>query len=392
MLATNAVLTGLSVFLAQHVKAYRKKSIGLLANQASIGPGYRHCLELLDESMPGAVRKIFSPQHGFVGDKQDNMVESGHFCLPDGRPVHSLYSDKRKPGPEALEGIEALLVDLPDVGTRVYTFAQTLNLAMEACGEAGIEVVVLDRPNPIGGLEIEGNVLDPDCASFVGLQPIPMRHGLTMAELAIFINGRLEKPAPLTVIPLAGWKRGQYFKETGLNWVMPSPNMPSPETAWLYPGGVIWEGTNVSEGRGTSRPFHLLGAPWVDSGILERDLKALRLPGLATRKASFEPTFNKWAGKTCHGLELYPQDTSFRPYLTALSILEIILRRWPGDFGLKSPPYEYEWERRPIDLILGRKGVFEALRDGTPASELCQSFKGEIDNYKQGIKTVKIYP
>ncbi|MDR2367174.1 MAG: DUF1343 domain-containing protein [Deltaproteobacteria bacterium] len=385
------VATGLSVFLALHAGEYRNKAIGLLANQASVGPGYRHALELLDEKMPGAIKKVFSPQHGFAGEKQDNMIESGHSRLPDGRPVHSLYADKRKPDPQSLSGLDVFMVDLQDVGTRVYTFAHTVNLALEACAEAGLEVLVLDRPNPIGGLGIEGNLLDPDCRSFVGLQPVPMRHSLTMAELAIFANSRLPKPARLTVIPMAGWDRGMYFPQTGLNWVMPSPNLPDPATAWLYPGAVVWEGTNVSEGRGTTRPFHLFGAPYVDSATLAADLKALNLPDLAFRQASFQPTFNKWAERTCHGLELYPLGPAFKPYLTALSILQIILRRWPGDFKLKDPPYEYEFETRPIDLILGRLGLFDALASGIPAKDLCDSFAPELKAFAREIKTVRIY-
>jgi uncharacterized protein YbbC (DUF1343 family) len=391
MNCASKVLPGLVVLLNQHVQAYRKKKVGLLANQASVGPDFRHTLELIDEAMPGAVKCLFSPQHGFVGDKQDNMVVSDHGQLADGRPVHSLYSGQLTPSQEMLKGLDVFMVDLLDVGTRVYTFAQTLNLAMEACAEAGLEVVILDRPNPIGGLEIEGNILDDDCRSFVGLQPIPMRHSLTMGELSIFINSRLAKPVTLTVIPLAGWKREMYYKDTGLPWILPSPNLPDPVTAWLYPGQVIWEGTNISEGRGTTKPFHLMGAPFIDSAILVSDLKDLKLPGLAVRKVSFQPTFNKWAGQVCHGLELHPLDSSFKPYLTSLSLLQIISRRWPEDFKLKEPPYEYEWERRPLDLILGRRRLFEALSDGTTAKELCDSFESELTSFQRSIKTIKIY-
>jgi uncharacterized protein YbbC (DUF1343 family) len=348
-------------------------------------------LDYLDDGLPSAVKKIFSPQHGFVGDKQDNMIESDHFRLVDGRPVYSLYADKRKPDREMLKDLDVFLVDLIDVGTRVYTFAQTLTLVMEACSEVELPVVVLDRPNPIGGLAVEGNILDDDCRSFVGLQPIPMRHGLTMGELAVFINSRMKKPAPLTVIPMTGWQRSMYFNDTGLNWVLPSPNLPTPETAWLYPGQVIWEGTNISEGRGTTRPFHLMGAPFIDPDLLAKDLSLLKLPGLAVRKASFQPTFNKWAGQVCQGLELYPLDRTFKPFLTALSLLEIILKRWPKDFKLKEPPYEYEWERRPIDLILGRQNLFEALMKGTTAGELDKSFEGELSAFNQETKNIKIY-
>ncbi|MDR0621282.1 MAG: DUF1343 domain-containing protein [Deltaproteobacteria bacterium] len=388
---TPRIASGLSVFLHSHAYDYLGKPIGLLANQASVEPDLQHALLSLDIKLPGSVKKIFSPQHGFVGEKQDNMVESDHGQLPDGRPVYSLYSERRAPKAEWLSDLDVLLVDLQDAGTRVYTFVWTVVLTMEVCAEIGLEVIILDRPNPIGGEAIEGNLLDDDCQSFVGLAPIPMRHSLTMGELCLYVNSRFKKPCNLTVIPMHGWQRDMYHFDTELTWVMPSPNLPLPTSALLYPGAVIWEGTNVSEGRGTTRPFHIFGAPYLDSRALALDLKPLKLPGFMAREASFQPTFNKWSGELCHGLEIYPQDKSFKPFLTALSILEIILRRWPNEFKLKEPPYEYEFERRPIDLILGRKGLFEALKSGTSAKELCASFSEELKRYRREIKTIKLY-
>ncbi|MDR1296148.1 MAG: DUF1343 domain-containing protein [Deltaproteobacteria bacterium] len=367
------------------------KKCALLCNQASVLPDYRHVLDVLDEVAPGLVARVFFPQHGFFGEKQDNMVESGHLTDALGRPVYSLYGEARKPTPAMLEGLGTIYVDLVDAGTRVYTFAQTLSLVMEAAGQCGVGVTVLDRPNPIGGAEVEGNILDADCASFVGLHPVPLRHGLTMGELAMLVKSRLPEPPELEVRPVSGWSRDMYHPETGLPWVPPSPNMPSPETAWLYPGQVIWEGTNVSEGRGTTRPFHLVGAPFVEAEVLHKDLLSRDLPGLAFRKAWFEPTFNKWAGQLCGGLELFPLDRTFKPLLTSLTILEIMFRRWPGAVEHKAPPYEYERERRPFDLIMGRKGIFEALRDGGSAKDLCAGFEAEAAAFYELTRPFKLY-
>ncbi|MDR3037837.1 MAG: DUF1343 domain-containing protein, partial [Candidatus Adiutrix sp.] len=345
--------TGLERFLVKEGRAYKKARLGLLACPASIGPGYVHALDLLDETLPGAVTALFGAQHGWAGEKQDNMVESPHGHDARGRPIYSLYGKTRRPTPAMLEGLDALLVDLVDVGARVYTFAHTLSYCLEAAGRRNLEVVVLDRPNPLGGLTVEGNLLDEDCRSFVGLHILPMRHGLTLGELALFINRRLTPPAPLTVIPCENWRRALYFPETGLPWVRPSPNLPTFEAAWVYPGQVIWEGTNISEGRGSTRPFTLLGGPFINPRVLAARLKKLDLPGLAFRTAHFQPTSNKWAGQICRGLELYPLSKSFQPYLTGLSLLQIILELYPDGLCLKAPPYEYEYHRRPLDLILG---------------------------------------
>jgi uncharacterized protein YbbC (DUF1343 family) len=385
------VRTGLEIFLAENLGAFRGRSLGLLANQASVGPDFRSSLELIDLALPGRIKVVFSPQHGFAGEKQDNMIESDDGRLRDGRPLRSLYGATRRPTAESLEGLSALLIDLVDVGTRVYTFAQTMSACLEACAENDVEVVVLDRPNPIGGTEVEGNLLDPDCASFVGLHPTPMRHGLTMGELAVLFASRLSRPPKLTVIPLRGWRRETLFGRTGLPWVAPSPNLPAPETALLYPGQVLWEGSNVSEGRGTARPFHLIGAPFIDGETLAADLRALNPPGAAFRPAFFQPCFNKWAGQVCGGIEIHPLNDSFKPLLTSLTALEVVLRRWPDDFKLKDPPYEYEWERRPIDLILGRKSVFDRLAAGVSAREVWESFAPEVEGFRRRTDEFALY-
>ncbi len=384
-------VTGLERFVTREGRVWRQARLGFLANQASVGPGYVHALDLIDEAWPGAVTALFGPQHGWAGEKQDNMVESAHSVDRRGRPIFSLYGETRRPTPAMLENLDALVVDLVDVGTRVYTFAHTLGYCLEEAGRAGLPVLVLDRPNPVGGTEVEGNLLADDCRSFVGLHPIPMRHGLTLGELALFINHRLERPAPLTVIEAEHWDRAQYFPETGLPWVFPSPNLPTPDCAWVYPGQVLWEGTNISEGRGTTRPFNLVGAPFIDAEALTARLKPLDLPGVIFRRAHFQPTFHKWAGERCQGLELFPVDRSFRPYLTSLTILEKILELWPEHFKLKTPPYEYEYARRPLDLILGRSDLFDRLAVGESAGSLARSWTAEETEFRRAVERFSLY-
>ncbi|MDR1920469.1 MAG: DUF1343 domain-containing protein [Candidatus Adiutrix sp.] len=374
-------VSGLEKFLKKDGAPYRKARLGLLANQASVGPEYTHGLELLDEAMPGAVTALFGPQHGWAGEKQDNMVESNHGLDRRGRPIFSLYGETRRPDRAMLAQIDVLLIDLADVGARVYTFAQTMSYCLEEAAGSGVEVVILDRPNPIGGAEVEGNILAADCRSFVGLHPVPMRHGLTMAEMALYVNKRLKRPAALNCITCDNWRRGRYFPQTGLPWVLPSPNMPTCDCAWVYPGQVLWEATNVSEGRGTTRPFNLVGAPFIDAEALLRGLKKIDLPGVRFRKAHFQPTFHKWVGAVCRGLELFPLDSSFKPYLTSLAILGEIVRLWPDQFQLKAPPYEYEFERRPIDLILGERTLFDRLAGGEDVAALEESWQPGLRDF-----------
>ncbi|MDY6851194.1 MAG: DUF1343 domain-containing protein [Thermodesulfobacteriota bacterium] len=379
----NEVKTGLERLVADPPADLVRADLGLLANQASAGPGLEHAVTLIDRAMPGRLKKIFGPQHGFAGEKQDNMVESDHGTeARSGRPIFSLYGQTRRPTPDMLAGLDVLLIDLVDVGTRVYTFAQTVAYCLEVAAEAGLKVIVLDRPNPIGGIAVEGNLLHPECASFVGLYPLPMRHGLTMGELARFMAGHMDEAPDLEIIRLEGWRREMYFDRTGLPWVMPSPNLPTPQTAWLYPGQVIWEGTNISEGRGTTRPFHLCGAPFIDPGQVKSEMDGRDLPGVIFRAASFQPAFHKFQGQVCQGLELHPVDQkTFRPYLTSLTLLEIILKMYPDEFSWKNPPYEYEYERRPIDLVFGDKSVREGLEKGLSAVDLERAWLPDLKRF-----------
>ena len=385
------VATGIE--LLSRAPSLAGRRLGLLANQASTDRHFVHSRDVLRAVYPGQLTRIFSPQHGFFSEKQDNMVESAHGVDPaSGLPVYSLYGETRKPFPSMFAGIDVLLVDLVDVGTRVYTFIWTVVHCLEVAAATGVTVVILDRPNPIGGHLVEGNILRPDCASFVGRCAIPMRHGLTLGELALLCNRELAIGARLQVVQAKGWRRSTYFPATGRAWVFPSPNMPSFATALVYPGQVVWEGTNISEGRGTSLPFEIFGAPFLDHRELFDALRPADLPGCVLRPLRFEPTSGKWAGQTCTGFQLHVTDReAFRPYRTSLALLQAMLRLYPGQFAYKKPPYEYEFERLPMDLIIGDKAVREELEAGAPILELERRWQPELDEYQKRRRAVLLY-
>jgi len=360
------VATGLDVFRENDWKDYRHARVGLLCNPASVDHGFRPASHVVSGVLGKGLRALFGPQHGYGAEDQDNMVETGHgYDTALGVPVFSLYSESREPRPDMLEGIDVLLVDLQDVGTRVYTFASTMLLCMRAAATWGKTVVVLDRPNPLGGLRVEGNLLSPDMHSFVGPARLPMRHGLTMGELAVFFRQTLHVDVDLKVIRMNGWRRDMVWRDTGLRWVMPSPNMPSPETAFVYPGQVLWEGTNVSEGRGTCRPFELFGAPFLRPERVMQGLPREATEGAVFQPASFRPTFHKWAHTLCRGFFIHVLDERlYRPYFASIALVSALLRDGGDRFRWRDPPYEYEYERRPIDLILGDVAVRKALERG----------------------------
>jgi len=369
------------------------KRLGLLANQASTDSRFVHSRDLLRQGFPGQLTCLFSPQHGFFSDKQDNMIESDHGVDQEsGLPVYSLYGQTRKPYPSMFADIDILLVDLIDVGTRVYTFIWTVVHCLEVARETGVKVVILDRPNPIGGHLIEGNLLRPDCASFVGRCAIPMRHGLTIGELALFCNHELGIDADLEVVRMTGWHRRMFFAATGFPWVFPSPNMPSFTAALVYPGQVIWEGTNISEGRGSTMPFELFGAPFLHHGEVLDRLRSTDLPGCRLRPLRFEPTSGKWAGQGCNGFQLHVLDPEqFRPYRTSLALLQALRSLYPDQFAYKPPPYEYEFERLPMDLIIGDRQVREALESGVHIEQLEQGWQAELEAYRQRSRRVFLY-
>jgi uncharacterized protein YbbC (DUF1343 family) len=368
------------------------RTVGLVCNPASVDARFVH---VVDRAEAAAVRvgAIFGPQHGFRSDLQENMIESAHG--EDARrrvPIHSLYSDTREPTAAMLEGLDALVIDLQDVGTRIYTFIYTMANCLKACARTGLPAIVCDRPNPIGGREVEGPMLVPGFESFVGQFPIPMRHGMTIGELARLFNDTFGLGAKLEVIAMEGWTRDQFFDDTGLPWVPPSPNMPTLDSALVYPGTVLFEGTNVSEGRGTTRPFELIGAPWVDPEPLTARLNALTLPGVHFRPALFEPTFHKHAATPCGGCQVHVTDRrTFRPVEIGVALVEA-LRDVGGDrFAWRDPPYEYEYTIPPIDILFGSADLREGLARGQSAGVLADTWRSATDAFLAVREPVLLY-
>ena len=367
---------------------------GLLFNQASVDRKFRLAHLLLDGAAPGSLIKLFSPQHGLFSEQQDNMIESGHgrdSAL--GIPIHSLYSETRAPTPAMLDGLKTLVIDLQDVGTRVYTYAWTLLLALEACSRAGVRVLVLDRPNPVGGHVVEGPILDPAFASFVGLHAIPMRHALTLGELARLFDAELAIGADLHVVPMTGWSRYDTFSDTGRTWVPPSPNLPRPESALVYPGQVLLEGTTLSEGRGTTTPFEICGAPEIDPYRLAADLGDLRRFGLAARPVRFVPTFQKHAQRSCGGVFLHViHEESVRSMEVTARILALARDQCPGRPLWTMPPYEYETEKMPIDILFGSSVLREAVDGGAGFVDLAALLTVDSATWWDRVRPHLLYP
>ncbi|MEP2024528.1 MAG: DUF1343 domain-containing protein [Reichenbachiella sp.] len=336
-----------------------KGNVGYLCHAASVDSNYTHGIDVMKSLFGSRLKKLFSPQHGLFADVQDNMVETQtfhhqHYDLP----VYSLYSDTRKPTKQMLEGLDHVLIDLQDVGTRVYTYIYTMTYMMEACAEHGVEVIILDRPNPIGGLKVEGNILDATYKSFVGRHELPMRHGMTMGEVALMANNFWGVDCKLQVIEMQDWKRQMHFMNTDLPWVLPSPNLPNPETAFSFVGTVLFEGTNISEGRGTTKSLETIGHPRIANYTLEKELKKTfdkdGQGGFILRPVSFMPTFQKHAGQVCHGYQIHILDYEvFSPWHVGQILCREFYQHLGREFQWKQPPYEYEEELLPIDILNG---------------------------------------
>lgn len=359
-LPMSKVLSGLDNFNSQtdlHQKL--KGNIGYLCHSASVDQDFQHGIISMVRIFGKRLTKLFSPQHGLVSDVQDNMVETGHSIHPYFQlPIYSLYSETRKPTPEMLQDLDHVIIDLQDVGTRIYTYIYTATLMMEACAEAGVQVVVLDRANPIGGLTIEGNMLDPNFSSFVGRHPLPVRHGLTIGEVAIMAKKYWGADCDLQVVPMIGWERWMSYEDTNLPWVLPSPNLPTIESAYTFVGTVLFEGTNISEGRGTTRSLEIVGHPDIDPYQVLEELQPTlaegELEGFVLRPISFLPTFQKHQGIPCGGYQIHVIDRSkFRPWALCQVLCKVLYHHLGDKFAWKQPPYEYEYEKMPVDLING---------------------------------------
>jgi uncharacterized protein YbbC (DUF1343 family) len=404
-----AVKPGLEVFLEEQAGLVRGKRVGLITNPTGVDRDLRPDIESLRRRTDFRLVALYGPEHGVRGDAQAGEYVPFTTDPGSGLPVFSLYGQTMKPAPGMLRNIdaymrsfdtsgegkgldkasvrdvEAMIFDIQDVGTRVYTYIATMAYAMEACAESGIPFIVLDRPNPIGGLAAEGPILEyPAFASFIGAYPIPLRHGLTVGELARLFNARfLWTKAQLTVVPMKNWTRGRYFDETGLPWVMPSPNMPTLDTAVVYPGQVMLEGTNVSEGRGTTRPFELFGAPWIDGSALAEALNALAIPGVTFREAWFSPTFSKFQGERCGGCQLHVLDRgAYRPVETALSIVQKVREMYPGKFA---------FDAHYFDRVMGTSRVREALETGRAVKDIVAAWAPGLEEFAALSRPYRLY-
>lgn len=401
---------GVDVLFEQHLDLLRRKRVGLITNPTGVDHRYGSILERFRGHPEVTLAALYGPEHGVRGNAQAGEYVAFYRDEHLGLPVFSLYGQSQKPPADMLTNIDAymrtydtqhagktvdrdmlhsvevMVFDLQDVGTRVYTYVATMAYAMQAAAESGLPFVVLDRPNPINGVAMEGPILEhPRHSSFIGLYPVPLRHGMTAGELARLFNEKfLPRRADLTVVPMQGWRRAAWFDETDAPWVMPSPNLPTLDTAIVYPGQVLLEGTNLSEGRGTTRPFELFGAPWIDGYVLARELNALRLPGVIFREAWFTPTFSKHAGARCGGCQLHVLDRdAFQPVGTTLAILQAI-RRLPGS--------RLELHAEYFDKVMGTSRVREAVERDESFERIVAGFGGGLAEFAREREPFLLYP
>jgi uncharacterized protein YbbC (DUF1343 family) len=380
---TAHVRLGSEVLLSSH--RLNGMVVGIVCNHASLGHGYHHVLDALSDTRSAQLGAIFGPQHGFRSDVQDNMVETPHGVDSRTRvPIYSLYSDTREPTPEMMQGLHALVIDLQDIGARIYTYIYTMAHCLRACARHGIPAIVCDRPNPINGVDVEGTLLVPGFESFVGQFPIPMRHGMTIGELALLFNRHFRLGAHVEVVRMEGWRREMFWDDTDVPWVMPSPNMPTLDTAIVYPGTVLLEGTLLSEGRGTTRPFEIVGAPGVEAEHCARTLNALNLPGVYFRPVGFEPTFQKHARTPCGGCQIHVLDrNTFSPVLTGVAIVHAF-RQFDVNAELwRHPPYEYERTKMPFDILSGSGVLRDQIESGEPPSTIAASWETDEDAFRE---------
>lgn len=379
------VKSGLEVIVEQGLCSLDKQRLGLLCNQASTDSSFRAAKDLLAHDKRFNLTALLAPQHGYFLSQWDNMDETADAVDREtGLTIYSLYSDTREPNKESLNEIDTLVFDVQDVGTRVFTYIWTMYLAMQRCSAAKKKFVVLDRPNPLNGRTMEGAVLDPRFASFVGLHPIPMRHGMTVGELALMFKAEVGFTCELEVVQMSGWNREMYFDETQIPWPFPCTGLPTLESTIAYAGMVMFEGTNLSEGRGTTRPFELIGAPFIEPYTLARELSNQELPGVIFQPYCFKPTVNKFGGKVCGGIKLNITDRErFEPFLTALTLLGQIVRNHPHEFAWRPPPYEYEFEKPPFDIIVGTDAVRKNLTDGFTWQQLVEHSAAGIEEFSK---------
>ncbi|MBL3640913.1 DUF1343 domain-containing protein [Bacillus sp. RHFB] len=378
------VSPGIEVLLKEEKNVLSGKKVGLITNPTGIDSKLTSIVDLLHDDPDINLTALFGPEHGVRGDAQAGASVEYYIDEKTGLPVYSLYGKTKKPTPEMLKDVEVLVFDIQDVGTRYYTYIYTMAYAMEAAKENDIPFIVLDRPNPQGGESVDGPVLEPEFSSFVGLYPIPLKHGMTVGELATLFNKEFKIGADLKVINMKGWKRDMDYDDTGLPFVLPSPNMPTVSTTFVYPATGLIEGTNVSEGRGTTKPFELIGAPYINSDELAGKLNALRLPGVKFRAASFTPTFSKHAGKLSHGVEIYITDREeFKAVPTGLHIIKTIQDLYPGDFEFLAA--------NNFNLLIGNGWIMSRIKAGSTVNEILKEYQVKQDAFKKVRKNYLLY-
>ncbi len=380
---------GVEVLLNEQLNALEGKNVGLITNPTGVDQGLNSIVDTLHNHEGVNLVALYGPEHGVRGGAQAGEGVDFYIDERTGLPVYSLYGDTKKPTPEMLEGVDVLLFDIQDVGARFYTYIYTMAYAMEAAAENDIEIIVLDRPNPISGLNVQGPVLDPDYSSFVGLYPIPQRHGMTVGELALLFNKEFDINADLNVIEMNGWDRSMYYDDTPLEWVLPSPNMPTLDTALVYPGAALIEGTNVSEGRGTTKPFELIGAPFITGEDLAEQLNAADLPGVRFRAAYFTPQFSKHAGELSGGIQIYVTNReSYDSIETGLTIVKTIHDMYPDDFEFRA---ENSAGVSFFDNLIGNGWVREKIEEGASIDEITSRWQEDLQAFKDVRREYLLY-
>ena len=384
---------GLERLLDDRVGTLKDARVGLVCNQASVDHSFRHAADLLFDQRAINLTTLFGPQHGIRGDVQDNMIETGHARdRRTGLPIYSLYSETREPTDEMLKDVDVIVVDLQGVGCRIYTFAYTMANCMRAAARLRKKIVVCDRPNPIGGEMVAGNVTEAGHESFVGQYLLPTRHGMTMGELARLFNGHFGIGCDLEIVELDGWSRNLWYGDTDGPWVLPSPNIPTPDSCKVFPGTVHLEGTQMSEGRGTTKPFELVGAPYIQADQYESELTKLNLPGVLFRASVFMPTFQKHGGKACGGVQIHVTDReAFEPVQTGVAIVKIAYDMYPNDFRWKDPPYEYEYTRNPFDVIAGTTTLRQQIERGDSLDAIVDSWQPRLDEFRTVRESYLLY-
>ena len=389
------VITGLELIAESLPDSLKGKKVGVLCHAPSITTDFIHITELFFQRADCRLSVIFGPQHGLFGQTQDNMIEWQSFRHPKyDVPLYSLYGENRKPTAEMLYDIDAFVIDLQDIGARLYTYIWTVKLCMEACSEKGIPVWILDRPNPVGKLPCDGPVLKEKYFTFVGGASIPLCHRMTIGEMALWIKDKYFPRCDLNIVWMRNYHRACLYNDTGLPWVLPSPNMPTINSAIVYPGTVLIEALNISEGRGTTVPFELFGAPFIDSEKLKRNLDDRRIEGCAFRVHSFIPTFHKFSGELCNGLQIHITDINrFKPVGTALEIFDAIIETSGIDcLKFNQPPYEYEYKLMPFDILSGDSGMRLTLINRQSIRNERERWLSEIEEFRYSFSQISAYP